>query len=762
MAKSDRDPHPYPMPETSDPAGQPHATQAAGPQPTAPHPATDPYFAAHSPEDPLAPYRTPTADPLGEQAATAPYAGSPQQPVSSPQGMATPQPEPTTQKLPGGHGHFPSQTQDPQGFPQAPGGGSQTTAFPQDFPEPQAPMGNPTAGYQQPTTGFPHPQDTMGTPGVWGEDQVAQTATQTQPHSQTQNELGVPGGTSPMATPPQREAYAPAGHMPSQEPLSPAAHEAGPEADYHRSAGAWDMGDFQTEPAAANPNYGAGQEGNLGASGFATSDPQPKNIYGHIQEPPLSEQRLPPNPSSPSPANVGLGGAETAPGQMGQSASDPSLGANFSWQQGPMDPGLEQAHQSPQTMGHIPQESAHAGEFSDYAGHAAQAHQAHEYGSEDPEGAYLSPAPPQKGKGRFVLVGLVLAGAIGAGGLLAYLFQGSDDGASGKAPVIRADNRPVKVKGPEGPPPKRTKRIYDRLQGNRSAERERLVPRKETVPERLAKATPAPVAIPNTPPPMRKAIPPTEEQKAANGAQPDKTVRTAYSLVKSPATTASAPPPKAAPRPGAPRKVKIMTVRPDGTIVAAPPTPKPAPKPTAVTPPPTAPQPRAAVPTRQPPTNPAGTGIASTRQASVTPAPSAPTSMANRTVTPPAPAPQPRVASVPQPMPKPRPHTETARAATPAPARPETATASPYAGKYAVQVTARRSQAAALEAFADLQQKYASILGTYQPLIQRADLGERGVWFRLRVGPLDSKKAADALCAKLKAAGHKGCFTRRL
>ena len=71
-----------------------------------------------------------------------------------------------------------------------------------------------------------------------------------------------------------------------------------------------------------------------------------------------------------------------------------------------------------------------------------------------------------------------------------------------------------------------------------------------------------------------------------------------------------------------------------------------------------------------------------------------------------------------------------------------------------------RDQTSALEAFANMQQKYSTILGTYGPLIQRADLGDRGVFYRLRVGPVASKNGADSLCGKLKQAGLKSCFVR--
>ena len=80
---------------------------------------------------------------------------------------------------------------------------------------------------------------------------------------------------------------------------------------------------------------------------------------------------------------------------------------------------------------------------------------------------------------------------------------------------------------------------------------------------------------------------------------------------------------------------------------------------------------------------------------------------------------------------------------------------------FVVQVTSRSSQTSALAAFADMQQKYPNLIGPFAPDIQRADLGTKGVWYRLRVGPVGSKVAASDLCSSLKQAGHPGCFVRR-
>lgn len=100
-------------------------------------------------------------------------------------------------------------------------------------------------------------------------------------------------------------------------------------------------------------------------------------------------------------------------------------------------------------------------------------------------------------------------------------------------------------------------------------------------------------------------------------------------------------------------------------------------------------------------------------------------------------------------------------AATPAPpAAAPVATGSGESGMF-VQIAARNDQAAAMAAFADLQQKYASVLGNYSPSVRKVDLGDKGVWYRLLVGPMASKPDADKLCEDLKTAGMKGCFSRK-
>lgn len=100
----------------------------------------------------------------------------------------------------------------------------------------------------------------------------------------------------------------------------------------------------------------------------------------------------------------------------------------------------------------------------------------------------------------------------------------------------------------------------------------------------------------------------------------------------------------------------------------------------------------------------------------------------------------------------------------PAPAQPgkppasETASAAPTApvatgGGYAVQVSSQRSEEEAQSSFRDLQAKYPNLLGSRTPIIRRADLGAKGIFFRAMVGPFGSADEATTLCSNLKAAG---------
>ncbi len=110
----------------------------------------------------------------------------------------------------------------------------------------------------------------------------------------------------------------------------------------------------------------------------------------------------------------------------------------------------------------------------------------------------------------------------------------------------------------------------------------------------------------------------------------------------------------------------------------------------------------------------------------------------------------------------------------PAPARIRTALARPAesnataaseaapsaGGSYAVQVTSQRSEAAAQTEFRALKAKFPTQLGDHEPIVRRADLGAKGVYYRALVGPYASMDQAAAMCSSLKAAGGT-CIVQR-
>jgi hypothetical protein len=74
-------------------------------------------------------------------------------------------------------------------------------------------------------------------------------------------------------------------------------------------------------------------------------------------------------------------------------------------------------------------------------------------------------------------------------------------------------------------------------------------------------------------------------------------------------------------------------------------------------------------------------------------------------------------------------------------------------GGYSVQVSSQRSEAEAQDSFRALQAKYPDVLGGRQPIIRKADLGAKGVYYRTLVGPFASAEEATGMCSNLKAAG---------
>jgi hypothetical protein len=99
---------------------------------------------------------------------------------------------------------------------------------------------------------------------------------------------------------------------------------------------------------------------------------------------------------------------------------------------------------------------------------------------------------------------------------------------------------------------------------------------------------------------------------------------------------------------------------------------------------------------------------------------------------------------------------------TPVPATPtpqevaKAATAAPAAGRavstgaYRVQVASLRSQEDADATIARIKRTNGDLINGYAFDVRRADLGDKGIYYRVQLGPLADASAAGALCDKLK------------
>jgi hypothetical protein len=297
-----------------------------------------------------------------------------------------------------------------------------------------------------------------------------------------------------------------------------------------------------------------------------------------------------------------------------------------------------------------------------------------------------------------VIVG-ALIGAIVLGGGLAYGYKALTSGGreGGKLPILRADSAPSKAQ-PTEPGGKQVAHTDKKLL-NRLA-------------EDGGPARPVPVSI----------LPPTPDRDAGDG----------------------------------PRRVPTLVVNRDGTI--APPASSPS-----------APSHGGSgvpgllidglTPRMPPPT---------TARVMPVEAP-APVASARRVASaPPVTVADPPAAALPAPAPAPRggiearrpvPTTSTRQAArTPAPAAAAAPAASVPSSGYVAVLASRQSNMDALKSLADIQQKYPGVLQGRAADVREANLGAKGIWYRVVVGPPASRQTANTVCGELKARGFGGCW----
>jgi hypothetical protein len=336
--------------------------------------------------------------------------------------------------------------------------------------------------------------------------------------------------------------------------------------------------------------------------------------------------------------------------------------------------------------------------------HAVYADDAYAYQDGYGDGAE-EPIPKRRGGMATVVVVLALA-VLGTGGAFAYrTYVGSP--RSGEPPIIRADAGPTKI---VPAPTDGSSKLPDRMAAGDGMEK--IVPREETPVDINAKSAPRVVFPPlnqnGNPPPVASVTPsaPPQPSNAGNG------------------TLSNAEP----------RKIRTFSVRgeqPDGAAVPVTSAPAPA----------AAAKPVPAVRTAAAPRIPPGAANANDSTAN---APMSLSPQATQAAPPPAAEPRTRMA-----------------ATAPVQIAPQAApSAGPSSGGYLVQVSSQRNEADAQASYRALQGKFPSVLGSRSPVIKRADLGDKGVYYRAMVGPFGSPDEAKQFCGSLTSAGGQ-CVVQR-
>ena len=361
-------------------------------------------------------------------------------------------------------------------------------------------------------------------------------------------------------------------------------------------------------------------------------------------------------------------------------------------------------------------------------------------GYAEPETTF-TPVEPRRSRRGLIAVGAVLGAALlGGAGAIALRSGGSSIGSDGEPPVVMADTGPSKVV-PQNPGgvdfPNQNKQIYERAAQDTPT---RVVNREEQ-PVDVRQATrvggamsdgtagPAPVR-------MSPAVPSSASVNAAPSLQG--TSNATVGIL------------------GEPRRVRTVSIRPDGTVVM--------PDQGGIAAPAAAP-PRAeapAAPAQGPTTPGAASGAAPASQAKMTP----PQRPRESTSTPTAPRPATPATSAADSIGAPlqitseavRPKGESRLAGIP-PAllrEPTETSAAPTASAgFSVQLGVRNTEREGRAMFEQLQQRFASDLSGLSPMLRQAEINGKPA-YRVRVGPM-SRDDAVSLCSRLKASGGQ-CF----
>ncbi|MDA0675654.1 MAG: SPOR domain-containing protein [Proteobacteria bacterium] len=108
-------------------------------------------------------------------------------------------------------------------------------------------------------------------------------------------------------------------------------------------------------------------------------------------------------------------------------------------------------------------------------------------------------------------------------------------------------------------------------------------------------------------------------------------------------------------------------------------------------------------------------------------------------------------AGVKPPLPPPAPKEKADAATPPAGSTPPVTVATTVGDGYKVQLASVRSLETAQGEWSRLSKRHADVLGDFDLDVERADLGARGIFFRVRAGPIANEESAKALCETMKS-----------
>jgi cell division protein FtsN len=355
------------------------------------------------------------------------------------------------------------------------------------------------------------------------------------------------------------------------------------------------------------------------------------------------------------------------------------------------------ARQEPDAYGN----EAYAQDY--YADQAQYADQGYDQGYDQADRLDYPPvAKTRSRKGPIAIAAVVGALVLGGGG--AYLASGSVSITGGEPVLISANNEPTKVQ-PQNPGgveiPNQNKQIYERASQNGAT---KVVNREEQ---------------------------PVDVQQAVrmNGSTVADATGGTVGASARPQQTASL-------NLGEPKKVRTVTIRPDGTVSGEAPAHQPA-APAAMTLPP------------QAQSTPAAPKPAPAQATPAQPRPAASTPVAAPATPAPTPKPAP-AAATPSSTPAPQ------QVASIQPTAPAAAETTPTGG-FAVQLGFGNSETAAQSVLASLQRKHPDLQGM-PAMIRKAEVNGNTI-YRVRVGPLP-KDEASSLCSKVQGQGGQ-CFVAK-